>query len=120
QSLVQQRELGTEPRYSMLATIREFASELLAARPHGEAARRRHAMAFLDLAERAEAELDGPREGEWIQRQEIEHDNYRACLEWARAREPGLGLRLATLLSRFWTRRGYQTEGREWIDQMLS
>ena len=120
QSLVRQREIAAQPRYSMLATIREFASERLATRPHGYAARRRHASAFLDLAERAAAELDGPREGEWIQRLEMEHDNYRACLDWARAGEPGLGLRLATLLGRFWTRRGYLTEGREWIEAMLA
>ena len=119
QSLLQQREQGAEPRYSMLATIREFADERFAARPHADATRRRHATAFLDLAERAEAELDGPREGEWIGRLEIEHDNYRACLEWARVHEPGQGLRLATLLARFWTRRGYQSEGREWIAAML-
>jgi predicted ATPase/class 3 adenylate cyclase len=120
QSLVRQREIAAEPRYSMLATIREFASEWLAAGPHGNDARRRHASAFLDLAERAAAELDGPREVEWIQRLEVEHDNYRACLDWARAGEPSLGLRLATLLSRFWTRRGYLTEGREWIEAMLA
>ena len=120
QSLVQQREIASEPRYSMLATIREFASELLAARPYTDATRRRHANAFLDLAERAAAELDGSREGEWIQRLEIEHDNYRACLDWARTGDPGLGLRLATLMSRFWTRRGYHSEGREWIETMLA
>ena len=120
QSLVQQREIASEPRYSMLATIREFASELLAARPYADATRRRHANAFLDLAERAAAELDGSREGEWIQRLEIEHDNYPACLDWARTGDPGLGLRLATLMSRFWTRRGYHSEGREWIETMLS
>jgi predicted ATPase/class 3 adenylate cyclase len=120
QSLIQQREVSAEPRYSMLATIREFANERLDAGPHAEVTRRRHAAAFLQLAERAEAELDGPREGDWIKRLEIEHDNYRTSLEWARVGDPSHGLKLATLLSRFWTRRGYQTEGREWIEAMLA
>jgi hypothetical protein len=54
---------------------------------------------LLDLAGRAAEELDGRREGEWIQLPEIEHDNYRACLDWARAGEPSLGLSLPTELA---------------------
>lgn len=120
QSLVQQREVRGEPRYTMLATIREFACERLAMASDAETALRRHAGAFLDLAEQAAPELDGPRQGEWMARLETEHDNFGAALGWARGADPMLGLRLATLLGRFWTRRAYLSEGSEWMGSLLA
>ncbi len=118
-SLVQQREVSGEARFGMLATIREFASERLPAAA-AETIRRGHATAFLELAERAYPEIDGPRQAEWISRLEMEHDNFRAALAWADAADPPLGLRLATRLTPFWTRRGHLTEGRERITRALA
>src|SRR5262249_14655948 len=51
-SLVQQREVGGEPRFSMLYVIREFALEQLEASGEAEALRQAHAEYFVDLAER--------------------------------------------------------------------
>jgi predicted ATPase/class 3 adenylate cyclase len=42
-----------EPRFAMLATIREYAADRLAGRPDAEALRRRHAEAYLALVEGA-------------------------------------------------------------------
>ena len=61
----------------MLATIREYALERLASGGSEEAARQAHAGYFLDIAEQFNQDLRGPRQGEWLQRLDREHDNLR-------------------------------------------
>ena len=52
-----------EPRYRMLETVRAYAGERLAASGEGGEARRRHAAAYLALAEEAERACTAPRRG---------------------------------------------------------
>ncbi|HET6316428.1 MAG TPA: AAA family ATPase [Chloroflexota bacterium] len=70
------------PRFRMLETVREYALAHLA--ETGEAARIHglHAQYYLALTERAESELAGPRQRDWLGRLEREHDNLRAALDW--------------------------------------
>ena len=77
---------------------------------------RRHAEFFLALAEEAEPELSGPRQAEWLDRLETEHDNFWAALSWALEREIDLGPRVAGALCRFWHTRGYLSEGRRYLE----
>ena len=58
-SLLQQREVGEEPRLIMLETIREYGLEQLAASGETEVMRQAHAAYYLALAEEAEPELLG-------------------------------------------------------------
>ncbi|HEU5423302.1 MAG TPA: tetratricopeptide repeat protein, partial [Nitrolancea sp.] len=110
-----------EPRFVMLETIREYGWERLAEAGELERMRRAHAAYFLALAEEAEPELKGPRQGTWLQRLETDHDNLRAALDWSTAsQEPELGLRLAAALSRVWSIHGHLTEGREWLERALA
>jgi predicted ATPase len=108
------------PRFAMLAPIREYALERLAARQDAEAIRRRHAHYFTALAEAAVAEWDTPRINMAIALQRREHDNMRAALEWAcdTGNSP-LGLQLAEALWGFWRSYGYLGEGRAWLDRLL-
>ena len=106
-----------QPRFTMLETIREFATEQL--RAHGEAAdmTRQHALHFTELAERAEPELT--RSPEASDRLLWELDNFRAALQWALdAGQPQVGLRLGFALWRFWQQRGYLREARGWFDSL--
>jgi predicted ATPase len=60
------------PRYRLLETVRQYASEKLAATEEEEAVGQRHALFFLGLAERAEPELGGTEQVKWLDRLEKE------------------------------------------------
>jgi predicted ATPase/tetratricopeptide (TPR) repeat protein/DNA-binding XRE family transcriptional regulator len=110
-----------EPHLHMLETIREYALERLAASGEESMIRRQHARYFLTVAEQAAAELTGPRRADWLNRLEDEHDNLRAALRWtADHREVRIGLRLAVTLAQFWELRGYLSEGRRWLTELLA
>jgi predicted ATPase len=124
QSLLIPSDVDGEPRFGMLETIREYALERLDTNGGAEAEEihRRHAAFFLALAEEAEPKLDGPEQLAWLKRLETEHDNLRTALGWALERDGAdaeLGLRLAVALERFWSMRGYWTEGHRWLEKAL-
>ena len=81
---------------------------------------RRHAEYFLDLAERADAELLGSDQARWLQRLRTELGNLRRALEWSLDREERaeLRLRLVAALGRFWGREGFE-EGKWWLQVAL-
>ncbi|HTP07783.1 MAG TPA: tetratricopeptide repeat protein [Anaerolineae bacterium] len=110
-----------ETRFTLLETIREFALQQLTARGELDTARRRHADYFTKLAERAQPELNGAAQAEWLQRLQAEHDNFRAALARAHeGRETGIELRLAAALWMFWQLRGFLKEGRSWLETALA
>jgi predicted ATPase/class 3 adenylate cyclase len=120
QSLIR-REEGAhgEPRFVMLETIREYASERLTESGEAPELRGQHADYFLTLAEAAEPELT--RSPEAIDRVGHDHDNFRAALAWMIETDSGeIGLRLGFSLWRFWQQRGHLREGREWFDRLLA
>jgi predicted ATPase/tetratricopeptide (TPR) repeat protein len=117
---------SSEPRLLMLGTIREYGLEMLAGSGEATEARQWHAEHFLQLAEEAVLELDGPLLTFWLNRLEQEHDNLRAALQWFLAAETKpeagqttLALRLASALERFWVVRGYRNEGLTFLERAL-
>ena len=80
-SLLKQTEAFGEPRFAMLETIREYATERLTASGDAEPTQERHRYYFLALAEEAEPKLKGPEQATWLRRLEEEHDNLRSALE---------------------------------------
>ncbi|MBN1484886.1 MAG: tetratricopeptide repeat protein [Chloroflexia bacterium] len=110
-----------EPYFTMLETIREYAHERLAQSGEENELWRRYAHYYLALVERAIPELFGPRQMYWVARLEQEHDNLRAALAWAlEQEEPELALRLSGQLGKFWHTRGYISEGRRWLEEILA
>ncbi|MGA9566225.1 MAG: protein kinase [Candidatus Korobacteraceae bacterium] len=118
-SLAQQAEEAGETRFVMLSTIREYALERLAASDDMAATRRSHAAYYLVLAE--EGALEAATHPEWLDRFEIEHDNFRTALEYLiKIGDADWGLRLGTALFHFWETREYLTEGRNRIARLLA
>jgi len=120
QSLLRQREVAGEPRFVMLVTIREYATEQLDASSEVAAVRRRHAEAYLDLAARTQRELTGPRQRELLDRLERDHDNLRAAMEWAIAHDSALAMRMVGSLWRFWHMRGHLNEAEAVVQRVLA
>ncbi|MES2462483.1 MAG: tetratricopeptide repeat protein [Armatimonadota bacterium] len=120
-SLVTVDEAGSEMRYRMLETVREFAAEKQTLTTDREEIRRHHAAYFLGIAEFAHPHMTGPDQADWLNRLEREHDNFRAALGWAvEAGEAHFGLRLAMALTSFWEGRGYLGEGQQWLARLLA
>ncbi|HET9496636.1 MAG TPA: tetratricopeptide repeat protein [Chloroflexia bacterium] len=108
-------------RLYMLETIREYALEQLTASGETGGARRAHAGYYVALAEEASANVTGPSQLASLERLEQEHDNLRAALSWAaEVGDREMGARLASSLWGFWLVRGYLSEGRRWLDSLLS
>jgi non-specific serine/threonine protein kinase len=105
----------------MLETIREYALEQLEASGEGETVRRRHALAFLTLAEEIRDAFWRCAPGAWWDRLTPEHENFRAALTWFLERqEIDPALRLATALEPLWWVLGHHNEGRRWLDRALA
>ena len=106
-SLVLVAEQNGAARYRLLEPIRQYGQGRLAASEEAEVVQRRHAEYYLALAEQAAPELRTPKQLEWSERLEREHDNFRAALRWAKqSGEAELGLRIGTALWYFWRVRG--------------
>jgi DNA-binding CsgD family transcriptional regulator/tetratricopeptide (TPR) repeat protein len=112
---------GGALRYRMLEPIRQYATQKLEQSEEAAVVRDRHAAFFLGLAEEAEPELEGSRQGVWTERLQGEHDNLRAALSWLLVRkraEPAL--RMGAALRRFWLAKGYTSEGTGRLERVLA
>lgn len=106
------------PRYATPETIREFTAERLTGRPEAPAVRAAHATQFTRMA------ADLARPPLWpgkdrLDQLELEHDNFRAALDWYRQQNPAAALELANRLTAFWSARGHFSEGRRRLHDLL-
>ena len=107
QSLVSADTNANELRYRMLEPVRQYALEKQEESTEAEEIRRRHAAFFLALAERAEPELHGPDQVEWLERLEKENDNLRAAIDWALSGgDAEISARISWAIYQFWWQRG--------------
>lgn len=122
--LRQDEDPGGEPRLWMLETIREYASEQLNAGGESVPAYRAHARHYLALTQAAEPHLVGAGQRLWLDRLEREQDNLRTALRWATESDDEsaieIGLLMGTALGRFWTFRGYLTEGSDRLTRLVA
>jgi len=112
---------GISPRYGMLEPVRQYALERLEESGEAGEARRRHAEFFLALAERAEPEIKGHDQVEWLDSLEAENGNLSAAISWSL--EAGDALRVVRFgwaLGMYWVMRIRQGEGRLWMEQVVS
>jgi predicted ATPase/class 3 adenylate cyclase len=120
QSLLRRLPDFDQPRFLMLQTIREFAADQLEASGEAATIKTRHLEAFLELAKEAKPHLFGSRRKEWLDRLEIEQDNFRGALDWAIASgDARHAMELSATLWRFWQMRGLIHEGRARVGRAL-
>lgn len=103
-SLVVLDEHPAGPRYRLLESVAAFCLERLAD-PDG--VRARHAAYYTGLAERADPQLRGAGQQQWLARLDADAANLRAAMAH------GGGLRLANALTWYWFLRGRLTEARQ-------
>jgi predicted ATPase len=116
-SLVRQ----SQERFWMLETIREYAQGQLTERGETPDLRRRHAEHFAGLAQLADRELRGPDAAHWLVTLEQELDNLRAGIAFSlETDEVDLGFALTADLYRFWLAHGRASEGRRWLDELVT
>jgi non-specific serine/threonine protein kinase len=110
-----------DDRYRLLETVRQYAREKLNATADGERLRNRHLDHAAWLAQRAVTELNGPAQGQWLERLEDEHENLLAALQWCDVAPEGAtkGLELSRRLYRFWMVRGHLATGRAALAEAL-
>ncbi len=113
---------GAALRYRLLETVRQYAAERLDDRGRAAGAvRGLHAAHYTALAEQAAPGMVGHDQVHWLRRLALEHDNFRAALEWCRVEGDGAaGLRLAAALGRYWHLHGPSSEGRAWLRHALA
>ena len=119
----------------MLEMIREYASERLWASEEintegsvneREATEGAHALYFIEFARKATLRMHSADGVTWINRLERELDNIREVLGYVLDRDRNdaastrLALRLSAAMGPFWRARGYFSEGREWLNQVLT
>ena len=114
------RGVGDEIRFALLESIRAYLQDQLRTSGELDAASRRHACYYLELAERNFSEMDKRNLKASFDTLEMEHDNLRTALEWLNyAGEHTLGKRMAAALWYFWGWRGHISEGVHWLETFL-
>jgi len=115
-----------EPRYRLLATVREYALEQIEASGESALIRERHAAYYLTLAEAAVARFHDAGLPRALDALDGELDNLRAALAWCVERGQagdGLaaehGMALTADLYPFWLIRPHLREGAAWLDRLL-
>jgi predicted ATPase/class 3 adenylate cyclase len=121
QSLVQPMEGPDLPRFRLLETIRRFGADRLGESGERDAVLRRHATAYVSLAEEAAKYMPGRDQVPWLDRLTIEHDNVRAAMSWAiETGEAEIAHRLLAAVWRFWQFRGHVAEGTDVAARVLA
>jgi predicted ATPase/DNA-binding CsgD family transcriptional regulator len=110
-----------EPRFAFLETIREFGLEELGSSGERDEVRHRHAAWALALTEQIDPVFIGPKQTIYLGQLDDELENMNEALRWAHEQQNAeFCMRLANALWRYWYIRGFQREGREWLDRAQS
>jgi predicted ATPase/DNA-binding XRE family transcriptional regulator len=123
---------GADRRYILHEMVRQYAFEQLARSGQLDETRDRHLGFFLTYAEESRSKLRSSSQTEWLNRLEDDHDNLRAALEWSLRYEHGqdfseqreaaiqASFKFAGALYVFWRLHNHWSEGRAWLQRILS
>ncbi|HXW52146.1 MAG TPA: adenylate/guanylate cyclase domain-containing protein [Candidatus Acidoferrales bacterium] len=117
-SMVVAELLGSEQRYRLLESTRQYAHELLEKSGELEPMQTRHAAYFHDFGKKVgDSYLDMPTKA-WLALMVPENDNFRAVVDWALGEKQDIetGASLAAHLGQYWRLTSYGAEGRARIE----
>jgi non-specific serine/threonine protein kinase len=119
-SLLLAELVGSEQRYRLLESSRQYARDKLMARGEQEQVARRHALVYLELAQRLERAWNTTPDREWFSQAKVELENWRAALEWTLGarRDVAVGQQLAAARKVMWLSFSL-VEGRRWVRAAL-
>src|SRR5262249_25192494 len=119
-SLVLAEPVDGTRRYRLLEPLRQFAQQRLDLQPEAQAVRDRHAAFFVDFAELVAKAMLTASEDLWLAQLDREHDNLRLTLRRLIDRRASADAqRIAGALGRFWFFRGYASEGRAFLQNVM-
>jgi predicted ATPase/DNA-binding CsgD family transcriptional regulator len=111
---------GSEMRYRMLESLRDYGLEKLRSGSDERSLRRRHRDHYSSLCEEAWKHLTDATQPRWFDRLENDHHNLRAALDWCREEgEAEAGCVMASNMWLYWEARGHLTEGRRRLAMLL-
>jgi len=120
-SLVVTNQISNRMRYSLLETIRQYASEKLKDTDDFIQIKNRHSEYFLRWAEQCNPLLDNDDQPVWLSQFEENHDNLRKAIYWSIEKNyTTKALRLAAACGKFWRFHGYTKEGRMHLSNVLA
>lgn len=115
-----ERDSAGQLRYTIIESVWQYAREKLEATDEMTAVRDRHLYYFLNLAEKAAPEFEGPNQAIWLDRFYVEQFNFRSAFEWAlRSERIVKGMQLVVALQRGIEVRGNLTAALQFVRQAL-
>jgi non-specific serine/threonine protein kinase len=113
---------STSTRYRLLETIRQYGLEKLSQAEELDDLSLRHAEFFLNIAEKAEPNINSSQRKNVMQQLESDLDNFRAVLDWScsHSGRGELPARMAAALWWFWFHRGFWSEARQRLQRVLA
>jgi hypothetical protein len=110
------------PQLRLMATVRAYARDRLAATGEFERTARRHAARLVRWAEAGAAKFENESQLQWLDELDAELGNVRAALNWSRSEhgDPRLGLRLAAAMRRYWDMRGLPSEAEDFLGALAA
>ncbi len=118
--LIYRRSEGSEPRFSMLETLRAYGRERLNASGEADAVHKAHAAWCLVLAEEGVGALNDAQRETWLARCDLEQDNFRLALEHLLRHGPQIwALRLGHALFAYWERREKLSQGGRLLERIV-
>ncbi|MGB3328581.1 MAG: helix-turn-helix domain-containing protein [Thermomicrobiales bacterium] len=109
-----------EPRFRMLAMVREFALERAAEQGVIGSVRDAHLAWYDAKIAQAEPELTGAGQHGWMERLKGDLPNIGMAIGYAIETDSLLALAIAGNLTRFWYHRGHVQEGIRWLELALA
>jgi predicted ATPase len=120
--VIQAQAAGEDSRFSMLATIHEYASERLAESGEGESLRCRQANYFLSFVKIIDPRIRSAERTRWMPVFRQEFGNIRSVLEWScrTGNCLDLGQQIVIMIGVLWITSGYILEAGLWCSQFMA